>query len=170
MAGSTDIPASEVLLVTRPIWLDMDSRPATTFPGDSMSKRLPTTKPAQAKPDGRDRRVPSGRTAPAAVVEHDHAVIQSAVAREVFVLLARLLGRQTGRDPLEAFQAGQEEVFDTPQVDPPAEFLSVQEAADYVKVSTQTVRRWVKGGHLKFHRAGRQIRIDKSALVHFISL
>ena len=134
-----------------------------------MSKHLPTTKPAEAKPHDRDHRGSSVRAAQAAVVEHDHA-FQSAVAREVFVLLGRLLGRQSGGDPLEAFQAGQEEVFDSPQVDPPAEFLSVQEAAAYLKISTQTVRRWVKGGHLKFHRAGRQIRIDKAALVHFISL
>ena len=135
-----------------------------------MSNRLTTTKPAAANLERHDRRASSARTAPAAVVEHDHAVLQSAVAREVFVLLARLLGQQTARDPLEALQAGQQQGFDSPQVDPPAEFLSVQQAADYVKVSTQTVRRWVKGGHLKFHRAGRQIRIDKSALVHFISL
>ena len=135
-----------------------------------MSKHLPTTKPAEAKPDGRDHRGSSARVAQAAVVEHDHAALQSAAGRGVLVLLARLLGQHAARECLEALQAGEAQVVDPPQVDPPAEFLSVQEAAEYVKVSTQTVRRWVKGGHLKFHRAGRQIRIDKSALVHFISL
>ena len=129
-----------------------------------MSNPLTTTKPAAANPERHDRRGSSARAAPAAVVEVDHAVLQSAAGREMLVLLARLLGRQAARECLEAFQAEEPQVFDSPQVDPPAEFLSVQEAADYVKVSTQTVRRWVRGGHLKFHRAGRQIRIDKSAL------
>jgi excisionase family DNA binding protein len=47
--------------------------------------------------------------------------------------------------------------------------LSLKGAADYAQVSIQTVRRWVKGGHLKYYRAGRQIRIDESDLVHFLS-
>jgi excisionase family DNA binding protein len=47
--------------------------------------------------------------------------------------------------------------------------LSVREAADYAKVSTQTARRWIKAGYLKVYRAGRQIRIDESDLVHFLS-
>lgn len=51
----------------------------------------------------------------------------------------------------------------------PAELLSVQEAADYAKVSTQTVRRWIKSRKLKIYRAGRQIRIDKSDLVDLLS-
>ena len=47
--------------------------------------------------------------------------------------------------------------------------LSIQEGADYAKVSTQTVRRWIKWGGLKFYRGGRQIRIDESDLVNFLS-
>lgn len=38
--------------------------------------------------------------------------------------------------------------------------MSVQGAAQYAHVSTQTVRRAIKAGHLKIYRAGRQIRID----------
>ena len=48
--------------------------------------------------------------------------------------------------------------------------LSVKGAADYARVSTQTVRRWVKGGNLKVYHAGRQIRIDESDLVDFLSI
>jgi excisionase family DNA binding protein len=50
----------------------------------------------------------------------------------------------------------------------PTELLTVQDAADFTKVSTRTVRRWIKAG-LKIYRAGRQLRIDKSDLVHFMS-
>jgi excisionase family DNA binding protein len=48
--------------------------------------------------------------------------------------------------------------------------LSVQESAEYAKVSTQTVRRAIKAGHLKTYRAGRQIRIDEADLVHYLSV
>jgi excisionase family DNA binding protein len=47
--------------------------------------------------------------------------------------------------------------------------LSIQEAAQFAKVSTQTVRRWIKSGSLKFYRGGRQLRIDESDLVDFLS-
>ena len=47
--------------------------------------------------------------------------------------------------------------------------LTVPEAAHYAKVSTQTIRRAIKAGHLKFYRAGRQIRIDEADLVQYLS-
>lgn len=47
--------------------------------------------------------------------------------------------------------------------------LSVRDAADYAKVSVQTVRRWIKAGFLKTYRAGRQIRIDEADLISFLS-
>ena len=47
--------------------------------------------------------------------------------------------------------------------------MSIQEAADYAKVSTQTIRRWIKSGSLKIYRGGRQVRIDESDLVNFLS-
>ena len=52
----------------------------------------------------------------------------------------------------------------------PLKLMSVQDAANYAKVSTQTVRRWIKAGCLKIYRAGRQIRIDESDLVDCLSL
>jgi excisionase family DNA binding protein len=48
--------------------------------------------------------------------------------------------------------------------------LSVKDAAAYAKVSTQTVRRGIKAGNLKTYRMGRQIRIDESDLVNYLSL
>lgn len=47
--------------------------------------------------------------------------------------------------------------------------LSVKDAAGYAKVSTQTVRWWIKSGKLKIYRPGRQIRIDESDLIDHIS-
>jgi excisionase family DNA binding protein len=43
--------------------------------------------------------------------------------------------------------------------------LTVQQAADFASISQQTVRRWIKAGHLKVYRAGRQIRIDEADLI-----
>ena len=47
--------------------------------------------------------------------------------------------------------------------------LSIRESADYAKVSQQTIRRAIKAGHLKTYRAGRQIRIDETDLVQYLS-
>lgn len=49
------------------------------------------------------------------------------------------------------------------------QLLSVKDAAGYAKVSTQTVRRWIKAGDLKTYRAGRQIRINEPDLIDCIS-
>jgi hypothetical protein len=65
-----------------------------------MSKHLPTTKPAEAKPERRDRRVSSACAAPAAVVERERAVIVSRAGQEGFTRLVRLLGRQAAREDL----------------------------------------------------------------------
>jgi excisionase family DNA binding protein len=46
--------------------------------------------------------------------------------------------------------------------------MSVQDAAEYAHVSTQTVRRAIKAGCLKIYRAGRQIMIDESDLVDYL--
>jgi excisionase family DNA binding protein len=51
----------------------------------------------------------------------------------------------------------------------PLKLLTIKEAADFAKVSTQSIRRWIKAGLLKIYRAGRQIRIDESDLVSFLS-
>jgi excisionase family DNA binding protein len=52
----------------------------------------------------------------------------------------------------------------------PLELLTIKEAAAFAKVSTQSVRRWIKAGLLKIYRAGRQTRIDESELVNLLSL
>jgi excisionase family DNA binding protein len=59
----------------------------------------------------------------------------------------------------------------TPKVSTPRglKLFTVAEAAHYTKVSTQTLRRAMKAGRLKFYRAGRQIRIDESDLVNYPS-
>ena len=46
--------------------------------------------------------------------------------------------------------------------------LTVQEAADYASVSTQSVRRWIRAGRLPILRAGRQIRIDEADLLAYL--
>ena len=59
-----------------------------------------------------------------------------------------------------------------PEVRPPPRslnVLTVAEAAHYTKCSTQTIRRALKAGHLKFYRAGRQIRIDEDDLIQWMS-
>ena len=55
----------------------------------------------------------------------------------------------------------------TPQEHPSPDtlnLLTVQESAGYAKVSTQTICRAIKSGHLHVYRAGRQIRIDEPDL------
>jgi excisionase family DNA binding protein len=49
------------------------------------------------------------------------------------------------------------------------ELLTIKEAAVFAKVSTQTLRRTIRAGQLKVYRAGRQIRIDESDLVDYLS-
>jgi excisionase family DNA binding protein len=46
---------------------------------------------------------------------------------------------------------------------------SVKESAEYCKVSTQTIHRAIKSGHLQIYRAGRQIRIDEADLIEYLS-
>jgi excisionase family DNA binding protein len=47
----------------------------------------------------------------------------------------------------------------------PLRVFSVQEAAAYGNVSSQTVRRLIKAGMLKTYRLGKQIRIDEGDLI-----
>jgi excisionase family DNA binding protein len=51
----------------------------------------------------------------------------------------------------------------------PLKLLTLRQAAEYAKVSIQTVRRWIEAGELKAYRAGRQIRIDESDLIRSLS-
>jgi excisionase family DNA binding protein len=44
------------------------------------------------------------------------------------------------------------------------EFLTVAEVADLLKINQQTVRNWIDRGELAAVRAGRRVRIRRSAL------
>jgi excisionase family DNA binding protein len=48
-------------------------------------------------------------------------------------------------------------------------FLTVKEAAAYVKVSELTIRRAIREGRLKAYKIGRQIRIDEADLIDFMN-
>jgi excisionase family DNA binding protein len=58
---------------------------------------------------------------------------------------------------------------DTPRPTPGPEFFSVKQAAIYINLSQQTIRRLVKAGKIKSHQFGRQIRIHKRDLDDYIS-
>jgi excisionase family DNA binding protein len=47
--------------------------------------------------------------------------------------------------------------------------MSVRDAANYCKVSTQSIRRAIKSGHLQIYRAGKQIRIYEPDLIKYLS-
>jgi excisionase family DNA binding protein len=51
----------------------------------------------------------------------------------------------------------------------PLRLMSVKDAGAYAKVSTQSIRRWIRTGRLKIYRAGRQIRINEADLVDLLS-
>jgi hypothetical protein len=63
-----------------------------------MPKHLPTTKPAETKPDRRDRRVASARAAQVTVVERDHAVSASPAGQEALTRFVGLLARQQAQE------------------------------------------------------------------------
>jgi excisionase family DNA binding protein len=66
-------------------------------------------------------------------------------------------------DGLRAFIAEvvRNELGKAPEVD---EYLSTQAAAEFAKVATGTIRRWVKNGKLREHRAGRLVRVSRTDL------
>jgi excisionase family DNA binding protein len=45
--------------------------------------------------------------------------------------------------------------------------MTVQEAADYLRVSTQTIRRWAEESLLDYVRIGKEYRIVKDSLPNF---
>jgi excisionase family DNA binding protein len=63
----------------------------------------------------------------------------------------------------------QSQAPDRPVAPRSLQLLTIREAAEYARVSTQTVRRWIQADELKIYRAGRQIRIDLTDLVQFLS-
>ena len=56
-----------------------------------------------------------------------------------------------------------------PVASPPKSLMSVRDAANYCKVSTQSIRRAIKSGHLQIYRAGKQIRIYEPDLIKYLS-
>jgi len=48
------------------------------------------------------------------------------------------------------------------------EYYTIQEVADKLKVAYLTVYRWVRAGKLKAKKAGKQYRITRSELTHFL--
>jgi excisionase family DNA binding protein len=56
-----------------------------------------------------------------------------------------------------------------PVASPPKTLMSVRDAANYCKVSPQTIRRAIKSGHLQIYRAGKQIRIYEPDLIKYLS-
>jgi excisionase family DNA binding protein len=50
----------------------------------------------------------------------------------------------------------------------PEEFLTVEEVAERLKVHPESVRDWLRAGKLKGLKAGRQWRIQESALNAFL--
>ena len=46
----------------------------------------------------------------------------------------------------------------------PAEFLSVQRAAEVADVAAGTIRRWIREGRIEGHRAGRVLRVKRADL------
>ena len=46
--------------------------------------------------------------------------------------------------------------------------LTISEVAEVCRVSTRTVRRWIKRGELAAHRLGRQLRISEKDLRAFL--
>jgi excisionase family DNA binding protein len=51
----------------------------------------------------------------------------------------------------------------------PAAYLTIREAAELARVSCDSLRRWIGAGRLTARRAGRELRIERSALEAFLS-
>jgi len=56
-----------------------------------------------------------------------------------------------------------------PNEDRKETYMTLAEAADYLRVSSRTVYRWLAKGKLKFFRVGKSTRIALSDLKRFIA-
>lgn len=56
----------------------------------------------------------------------------------------------------------------TAQTAPPR-FFTIGDVADFLEVSTRSVRRWIETGALPIHRFGGAVRISESDLLAFIA-
>jgi excisionase family DNA binding protein len=57
-----------------------------------------------------------------------------------------------------------------PQRDDRLEFLTIAEVAERLRVSTRTVRRWIKAGDLIAYRVGGLVRVAESDLRAFLAV
>ncbi len=48
--------------------------------------------------------------------------------------------------------------------------LKINEVAQFLRVSTRSIRRWISTGELRAHRLGRQWRIAPEAIEEFLAL
>ena len=71
-----------------------------------------------------------------------------------------------GYERANAFKNGIDQMLKQPE----SKYFSVEGIAAELAVSTETVRRWIRGGQLKAVRAGRQYRIVPSDLQEFLEL
>lgn len=51
---------------------------------------------------------------------------------------------------------------------PLCDLYSPTDVAEYLNVTTETVRRWIRSGRLRSIKVGRQHRIRQADLVHFL--
>jgi excisionase family DNA binding protein len=58
----------------------------------------------------------------------------------------------------------------TPQSSNRPRLLTITEAAQLLRVSTRSIRRWIHDGILAAHHLGRQWRIDPEAIEEFLAL
>lgn len=56
------------------------------------------------------------------------------------------------------------------EVDTAPDWMTVQQAADYLNLSKQTVYRKVSDGKLPFYKSGKKLHFKKSELHSFVSL
>ena len=52
---------------------------------------------------------------------------------------------------------------------PVPRFLSMQDLAERLSVSSKTVSRWIASGDLRAHRLGRQVRIAEEDAIAFVA-
>jgi excisionase family DNA binding protein len=51
---------------------------------------------------------------------------------------------------------------------PERPWMTIDEVAEQLSVHPETVRRWIRDGRLRVHRAGRQYRVTREALMEFL--
>jgi excisionase family DNA binding protein len=139
------------------------TRPSWRLPGCSGARQLGSGSTLKEQSMARNIRITRKLSAPG------QAVVSAASERALDVLSER------EREVVEHAQVSTARKRHTPGQAVvrvprgPLKLLTLRQAAEYAKVSIQTVRRWIEAGELKAYRAGRQIRIDESDLIRSLS-